>query len=228
HRVGLFEVADGGTLFLDEIGELPKAIQSKLLRALESGEIRRVGDNEFYQVNVRVVCATHRDLDSMATAQEFREDLMFRVNTFEIALPALRDRIQDIPSLARHLLKRFHPRIRPDDRLFSDKAIRALQLHDWPGNVRELANVIEHATILCDQLPIKTEHLPERFSGHGKGLRVLKRIGPLTLREIEMQAVHEALERHQGNKPKAAEELGVSLKTLYNKLSQSNSLEKSA
>ncbi len=228
HRVGLFEVADGGTLFLDEIGELPKAIQSKLLRALESGEIRRVGDNEFYQVNVRVVCATHRDLDSMVTAQEFREDLMFRVNTFEIALPALRDRIQDIPSLARHLLKRFHPRIRPDDRLFSDKAIRALQLHDWPGNVRELANVIEHATILCDQLPIKTEHLPERFSGHGKGLRVLKRIGPLTLREIEMQAVHEALERHQGNKPKAAEELGVSLKTLYNKLSQSNSLEKSA
>lgn len=228
HRLGLFEVADGGTLFLDEIGELPKAIQSKLLRALESGEIRRVGDNEFYQVNVRVVCATHRDLDSMVTAQEFREDLMFRVNTFEIALPALRDRIQDIPSLARHLLKRFHPRIRPDDRLFSDKAIRALQLHDWPGNVRELANVIEHATILCDQLPIETEHLPERFSGHGKGLRVLKRIGPLTLREIEMQAVHEALERHQGNKPKAAEELGVSLKTLYNKLSQSNSLEKSA
>lgn len=228
HRLGLFEVADGGTLFLDEIGELPKAIQAKLLRALESGEIRRVGDNEFYQVNVRVVCATHRDLDSMVIAQEFREDLMFRINTFEIALPALRDRIQDIPSLARHLLMRFHPRTRPDDMLFSDKAIRALQSHDWPGNVRELANVIEHATILCDQLPIKIEHLPERFSGHGKGLKVLKRIGPLTLREIEMQAVHEALERHQGNKPKAAEELGVSLKTLYNKLSQSNSLEKSA
>ena len=228
HRLGLFEVADGGTLFLDEIGELPKAIQAKLLRALESGEIRRVGDNEFYQVDVRVVCATHRDLDSMVTTQEFREDLMFRVNTFEIALPALRDRIQDIPTLARHLLMRFHPKIRPDDTLFSDKAIRALQSHDWPGNVRELANVIEHATILCDQLPIKIEHLPERFTDGGKGLRVLKRIGPLTLREIEMQAVHEALERHQGSKPKAAEELGVSLKTLYNKLSQSNSLEKSA
>ena len=228
HRLGLFQVADGGTLFLDEIGELSRAIQAKLLRALESGEIRRVGDNEFYRVDVRVVCATHRDLYSMVTAGEFREDLMFRINTFEIVLPALRDRIQDIPSLARHLLMRFHPKIRPDDTLFGDKAITALQSHDWAGNVRELANVIEHATILCDHLPIEIEHLPERFTNRDKGLRVLKRIGPLTLREIEMQAVHEALERHQGNKPKAARELGVSLKTLYNKLSQSNSLEKSA
>ena len=109
HRVGLFEVADGGTLFLDEIGELPRAMQAKLLRALESGEIRRVGDNENYCVDVRVVCATHRDLNEMVAADEFRQDLMFRMNTFEIYLPPLRERIADIPSLARHLLLRFQP-----------------------------------------------------------------------------------------------------------------------
>ena len=106
-RTGLFEVADGGTLFLDEIGELPKSMQSKLLRVLESGEIRRVGDNDSFQVDVRVVCATHRNLDSMVRDELFREDLLFRINTFEIALPSLRDRIADIPELVQHLFQRF-------------------------------------------------------------------------------------------------------------------------
>ncbi|MCH2128129.1 MAG: sigma-54 dependent transcriptional regulator [Pirellulaceae bacterium] len=239
HRVGLFEVADGGTLFLDEIGELPKALQAKLLRVLESGEIRRVGDNENYRVDVRIVCATHRDLNDMVAADEFRQDLMFRINTFEIYLPPLRERTEDISSLARHLLLRFQPGYRPDDQLFSDDSLRVLQNHDWPGNVRELANVIEHATILCSQPPIELAHLPDRF-GAGDGLvSVSSRIqqpsssssgglGSRTLREIEMQAVNEALERHQGNKTKAAEQLGVSLKTLYNKLNQLIALEKSA
>ena len=107
HRVGLFEVANGGTLFLDEIGELPKAMQAKLLRVLESGEIRRVGENESFIVDVRVVCATHRDLDEMVDDGDFREDLMFRINTFEIHLPPLRERLDDIPRLAAHLLARF-------------------------------------------------------------------------------------------------------------------------
>ena len=113
HRVGLFEVADGGTLFLDEIGELPKAMQAKLLRVLESGEIRRVGENESFTVDVRVVCATHRNLEEMVEQGDFREDLMFRINTFEIHLPPLRDRIADVPQLAAHLLKRFRPHLRP-------------------------------------------------------------------------------------------------------------------
>src|SRR6185369_14831675 len=165
HRVGLFEVADGGTLFLDEIGELPKAMQAKLLRVLESGEIRRVGDNDAKIVDVRVLCATHRQLDEMVEAGEFREDLMFRINTFEIALPPLRQRLTDIPGLAHHLLRRFRRGLRPGDEVFTPEAIESLKAHSWPGNVRELANAIERASILCDGGPIAVEHLPERLEG---------------------------------------------------------------
>ncbi len=236
HRVGLFEVANGGTLFLDEIGELPKAMQAKLLRFLESGEIRRVGENDSFTVDVRVVCATHRHVEQMVEDGDFREDLMFRINTFEIHLPPLRERIEDIPPLAAHLILRFRPGARPQDEHFSPEVVRALSSHVWPGNVRELANVIEHATILCPSGPISLEHLPTKFES--RRLRSpaaapgqLKAIGtaPQTLREIEMQVIYQALERLAGNKPKVAEELGISLKTLYNKLNQSNApLEKSA
>ncbi|MCA9227777.1 MAG: sigma-54-dependent Fis family transcriptional regulator, partial [Planctomycetales bacterium] len=226
-RVGLFEVANGGTLFLDEIGELPKSMQAKLLRVLESGEIRRVGDNESFKVDVRVVCATHRQLEEMVQADEFREDLMFRINTFEIMLPTLRERLDDIPELACHMFRRFRKSNLPDERLFSPEAIAALQAHVWPGNVRELANVIEHACILCDEPPIAPEHLPSRFAS--RQLRPqLAALGPMSLRELELKAIHESLERHHGNKAKAADELGVSLKTLYNKLNQTGALEKSA
>jgi two-component system NtrC family response regulator len=234
HRVGLFEVANGGTLFLDEIGELPKAMQAKLLRFLESGEIRRIGENESFTVDVRVVCATHRHVEQMVDEGDFREDLMFRINTFEIRLPPLRERIEDVPQLAAHLVTRFRPGSRQDEQ-FTPEAIRALSDHCWPGNVRELANVIEHATILCDSGPIGPEHLPARFES--RRLRATATAGPFkavgsapqTLREIEMQVIYQTLDRLAGNKPKAAEELGISLKTLYNKLNQSNgSLERSA
>jgi DNA-binding NtrC family response regulator len=225
HRVGLFEVAHGGTLFLDEIGELPKSMQAKLLRVLECGEIRRVGDNDSLKVDVRVVCATHRDLEQMVEEGEFREDLMYRINTFEINLPSLRQRVSDIPELAVHLYQRFCPKTKSASNPFSPAAMEALTSHSWPGNVRELANVIEHATIVCDALPITPDHLPQRF-----GSRTAKNasFGPTTLRDLEMQAIHESLDRHDGSKPAAAEELGVSLKTLYNKLNQASSLEKSA
>jgi two-component system NtrC family response regulator len=229
HRVGLFEVANGGTIFLDEIGELPKAMQAKLLRVLESGEIRRVGDNESFTVDVRVVCATHRNLEEMVHEEEFREDLMFRINTFEIPLPPLRERGDDIAALAGHLLSRFRPQARPGDAQFTPSAIEALKQHVWPGNVRELANVIEHAAILCDEGPISEEHLPQRFNARRlRTPQVHAFSGPLVLRDIEMQAIQQALDRHAGNKPKAAEELGISLKTLYNKLNQVSQLEQSA
>ncbi|MCA9178668.1 MAG: sigma-54-dependent Fis family transcriptional regulator [Planctomycetales bacterium] len=219
HRVGLFEVANGGTLFLDEIGELPKAMQAKLLRVLESGEIRRVGDNESFRIDLRVVCATHRNLPEMVQEGEFREDLMFRINTFEIAIPPLRTRTGDIETLARHLYCRFRPGANVQDDLFTPEAIEALQQHVWPGNVRELANVVEHATILCDHPPITPDHLPQQFNN--RQLRPqLRAFGPSTLRELELKAIEEALERHGGNKTNAAEELGVSVKTLYNKLNQ--------
>jgi DNA-binding NtrC family response regulator len=228
-RVGLFEVANGGTLFLDEIGELPKGVQAKLLRFLESGEIRRVGDNEAFTVDVRVVCATHRNLEEMVVSGDFREDLMFRINTFEVQLPSMRERKDDILLLARHLLRRFRPAIKPGDDAFSPQAAAMLLDYPWPGNVRELANVVEHAAILCDSGPIEPSHLPTRkFDNRKPAVAQFTTTGRMTLREIEMQAIHEVLERHEGNKPKAAEELGISLKTLYNKLNQMSSLEQSA
>lgn len=229
HRTGLFEVADGGTLFLDEIGELPKAMQAKLLRVLESGEIRRVGENEAVTVDVRVVCATHRRLDEMVASGEFREDLLFRINTFEIALPPLRQRTEDIAALARHLLVRSRPHIRPDDEVFTADAMELLKAHNWPGNIRELANVVEHAAILCDSLPISVDNLPDRLSTTSRPRQPpFSNSQPLSLREIEMQAIRSSLDRNEGNKPKTAEELGISLKTLYNKLHQDAELEKSA
>jgi two-component system NtrC family response regulator len=228
HRTGLFEVADGGTLFLDEIGELPKSMQAKLLRFLESGEIRRVGENESLIVDVRVICATHRCLEEMVVNQEFREDLVFRINTFEIMLPSLRERIDDLPQLAGHLLTRAKRGGRGASQL-SPEALRVLSAHHWPGNVRELANVIEHASILCDGNVIGPEHLPDNFEARQR-LRAtqVSDLGPLSLRDLEMQAIHQALVRHSGNKPKAADELGISLKTLYNKLNQESELKESA
>jgi two-component system NtrC family response regulator len=215
-RTGLFEVADGGTIFLDEIGELPLSIQAKLLRVLETGDIRRLGDNQTVHVDVRVICATHRDLEKMVEEGAFREDLMFRINTFEVVVPPLRDRVEDIATLAVHLLRR-HRNDGRDDQLFTEAAMNELKSHQWPGNVRELANVIEHSAILCESLPIDTDDLPRHF-GKRQLRKQLRDEGPMSLREIELVAIQRALERHEGNKPAVAEELGVSLKTLYNKL----------
>jgi DNA-binding NtrC family response regulator len=227
HRVGLLQVANGGTLFLDEIAELPKPLQAKLLRFLESGEVRRVGDNEPFRCDVRVVAATNRDLAQMVAADGFREDLWFRVNTFEIALPPLRERIEDIPLLACRLAARFGAPPAAADNLFAPEALEILMAHTWPGNVRELANVVEHALILCDRLPIRPEHLPQRFAAPAATIP-MRQAETLNLRDREMQAIYEALTRHRGNKPKAAEELGISVKTLYNKLHQAEALGKTA
>ena len=219
-RVGLFEVADGGTIFLDEIGELPITMQAKLLRVLETGDIRRLGSNQSKRVDVRVICATHRDLDKMVQEEQFREDLMFRINTFEIHVPPLRSRSADIIPLATHLLKR-HRSDLSDANAFSEAAVAELLAHKWPGNVRELANVIEHAAILCDVLPIEAEHLPQHFTR--RQLRSeIRDAGPMTMKEIELMAVQRAVERHGGDKKAAADELGVSVKTLYNKLNSAD------
>lgn len=220
HRKGLFEVAGGGTLFLDEIGELPKSVQAKLLRFLESGEIRRVGENESIVVDVRVLCATHRNLQEMVDDGDFREDLMFRINTFEIELPALRERMEDLPVLAEHLLSRYSSKQSTAKKL-SAEALEILASHSWPGNVRELANAIEHGYFLCDSENILPEHLPNKFESRQAANEQLASIGTMSLRDLEMQAIEKALARNNGNKPRTAEELGISLKTLYNKLNQS-------
>lgn len=225
-RTGLFEVADGGTVFLDEIGELPLAMQAKLLRVLETGDIRRLGDNQTVNVDVRVIGATHRDLEKMVDEGTFREDLMFRINTFEIHVPSLRERAEDIPLLADHLLRR-HRADGGDGKRFTEDAIAALSAHQWPGNVRELANVIEYAAILCDALPIDTPDLPRDF-----GRRKLRKTPlddmPLNLKELEAITIRRALEKHAGNKTAAADELGVSLKTLYNRLNAVDELKPAA
>ena len=226
HRAGLFEVADGGTLFLDEIGELAKPLQSRLLRALESGEIRRVGDNRPIMVDVRLVCATHRSLEEMVAAGEFREDLLFRINTFEITVPPLRERPDDIPALVRHFVRRARPQTPPEAEVVDPAMLALLAGHRWPGNVRELANVVEHALVLADTLPLTVAHLPARLGGirpvaAAPAAPAASPPGrPVSLRELELQAIREGLERNHGNKPKTAEELGISLKTLYNKLHQ--------
>jgi DNA-binding NtrC family response regulator len=230
HRKGLFEVANGGTLFLDEVGELDKSVQVKLLRFLESGEIRKVGENEPFRVDVRVLCATNRDLRDMVANDLFREDLFFRLNTFEIFLPPLRERKPDIASLARHLLTRHASRRGHTESAIAPESIDLLMAHEWPGNIRELANMIERATILAGNGPILPEHLPTQLPMRSKAHQSAPTPlgaphfqvpeGNPTLRDIEMKYIQTILEKHQGNKPAASRELGISLKTLYNKINQ--------
>jgi transcriptional regulator with PAS, ATPase and Fis domain len=239
NRAGLFEVANGGTLFLDELGELDKSMQVKLLRFLESGEVRRVGDNEPFHVNVRIVCATNRELQQMVQEGNFREDLFFRINTFEIYLPPLRERLDDIPELAQHLLARHLRRDTIPPTMLPPETIRLLQSHPWPGNVRELANVLEHAVILSDGQSIRPEDLPRSIQ-RGRAAVASEpspvRVSPIsvpggpaavagagevrTLRQMEEEMILRVLDKHHGDKPLAAKELGIALKTLYNRLSQ--------
>ena len=225
-RKGLIEVANGGTLFLDELGELDKSMQVKLLRFLESGEVRRVGENEAFIVDVRIVCATNRDLQEMVEEGKFREDLFFRVNTFEIHLPALRERKEDISELAITLIARHLKRRSIPDDFLSPEVIELLKNHHWSGNVRELANALEHAVIMAAGKTLTVDDLPASVAGRGRksgkgSTGSFTRIdGAKTLREIEMDVIHQCLEKHQGDKPKVAQELGISLKTLYNKLNQ--------
>ena len=231
HRKGLFEVANGGTLFLDEVGELDKSVQVKLLRFLESGEIRKVGENEPFRVDVRVLCATNRDLREMVANELFREDLFFRLNTFEIySSGQLRERRADIAALARHLLARHASRRGHIESAIAPESIELLVAHEWPGNIRELANMIERATILAGNGPILPEHLPTQLPMRSKAHQSVPTSvgaphfqvpeGNPTLRDVEMKYIQTILEKHQGNKPAASRELGISLKTLYNKINQ--------
>jgi transcriptional regulator with GAF, ATPase, and Fis domain len=160
-RTGRIEAAHGGTLFLDEIGELPLPLQAKLLRFLECGEIQRVGDNEVTRVDVRIIAATHRDLEQQVVDGAFRLDLYHRLAVFPIEVPALRERLEDLPVLAEHLLARLGADA-PRKALSAD-ALQALQQHNWPGNVRELAHVLERAVILAGDSPeIAAEHIRSR------------------------------------------------------------------
>ena len=224
HR-GLFEEASGGTLFLDEIGELPAPLQAKLLRALQDGEIRRVGDRSTRRVDVRVVAATARDLAAEAAAGRFREDLFYRLNVVAITLPPLADRPEDIPPLIGAMLTRHCARLgaaRPD---IEPDAMRALLDYGWPGNVRELSNVIERALVLARDGVIRRADLPPALLGPAPVRGAAPPPGSdlsLKLHEGHMEAsvIAEALQRAHGNRREAAELLGISVRTLFYKLKQ--------
>ena len=221
-RPGLFEAADGGTLFLDEIGELPLALQPKLLRALESGEFRRVGSSRTRSASVRLVAATHRNLDEEVREGRFREDLFWRLNVFHLHLPPLRERAADIPLLAEHLAQRADPGRAGAPRRISPEAMALLVAYPWPGNVRELRNALERAAALAAHDAVRAEDLPPRIRAAGHTALLINRASNqmAPLRDLERAYILEILRQTGGNKSRAADILGLDRKTLYRKLEE--------
>jgi two-component system, NtrC family, response regulator HydG len=219
-RAGVFELAHGGTLFLDELGEIPVELQAKLLRVLEEGKLRRVGGKVEIEVDVRVVCATNRDLKAEIKRGNFREDLYFRLNVFQVHLPPLRERREDVPLLVQHFVEKFNHESGKRVHGVHPEALETLRNYEWPGNIRELRNAIERALILCDGELIECEHLPPDMAGRTPERASFKLPYGLTLDLVEKEYILGSLERNGGNKARTAEMLGVSEKTLYNKLNR--------
>jgi DNA-binding NtrC family response regulator len=212
-RIGRFELADGGTIFLDEIGNVPLRQQAKLLRVLESGEIERVGSSRSRRVSVRVLSATNSDLSAACASGQFREDLLFRLNTVEIHLPALRERREDIPTLAAHFLARYAGRYRRQVQGFDSAAMQALMQYSWPGNVREMEHTIERAVLMC-----RTDEIQPADLSLSSQRAQSQSLEDLSLEAVEAVLVRKALQRYQGNVSQAAEALGLSRGSLYRRM----------
>ena len=210
-RVGRFELADGGTLFLDEIANVAAAQQAKLLRVVESGELERVGSSQTRRVDVRLLSATNAPLEDEVAAGRFRQDLLFRLNTVEIRIPPLRDRREDIPLLAAHILNLHARRYRRNIGGFDAAAMQALLDHSWPGNVRELEHVIERAVLMAAGSTITRADLGLQPPAEG-------RIDDMSLEDVEALLIRKALVRYDGNVSRAAAALGVSRGALYRRL----------
>jgi two-component system, NtrC family, response regulator AtoC len=221
-RAGLFEAADGGTLFLDEIGDLPLAVQPKLLRALQEGTVRPVGADREREVNVRVVAATNRDLEREVGEGRFREDLYWRLNVIRLRVPPLRERPSDVPLLAEHFAAKAASAAGRPALDISPEALALLTAHAWPGNVRELENAVERAAAFARGAQITPEDLPERVRAASQAAALIARSRSrrLTLREVEREYILETLGATGGNKSRAAELLGLDRKTLYRKLDE--------
>ncbi len=229
-KEGLFVQADGGTLMLDELGDLPMSLQPKLLRVLEERQIRPVGGDEKIDIDVRIMAATHRDLEARVDAGDFREDLYFRLNVIELELPALRERGKDILLLAQHFIEEFSDRSEADIDGLSPEAARALMEYQWPGNVRELRNYIERAVVLARQDQITPEDLPGKVRGAGQSSSVQAATDMLslqaqlgegsmpTMEELEARYIGFVLRQTEGNKSQAADILGFDRTTLYRKI----------
>jgi DNA-binding NtrC family response regulator len=212
-RIGRFELAHGGTLFLDEIANIPISQQAKLLRVLESGEMERVGSSQTRRVDVRIISATNANLDQEVTAGRFRQDLLFRLNTVEIQLPALRDRRQDIPPLATYFLSRYAERYRKPVKTFDPQAMQAMLEYPWPGNVRELDHAVERAVLLSSGDAVRSSDLSLKAPQAGT-----QRLEELSLEEVESLLIRKAVDRYGGNISQAAEALGLSRSALYRRL----------
>ena len=222
-KIGLFEAANGGTLFLDEISEMDMGLQAKLLRTIQEGKIRPVGSVKEVDVDVRIICASNADLNEYIAAKKFRQDLYYRLSTFMIRIPPLRERRGDIPALADSILNELSRKIKRSVRIAPD-ALDALVHHDWPGNVRELRNVLEFSAYLSEDGVIDKASLPEHFS------RLMEQENDVSLservRRFEREEIRKALEkngRDLAGKKATARQLGISLATLYNKLADDSS-----
>src|SRR5690349_17739502 len=212
-RVGRFELADGGTLFLDEIANVPLNLQAKLLRALETGELERVGSSSTRRVDVRILSATNANIQAEVEAGRFREDLLFRLNTIEIHLPPLRERKEDIPLLAMHFLRQYAQRYRKQLHAFDQAALSALLEHPWPGNVRELDHAVERSVLMAREDTVRASDLGLRARETGQ-----KGLEELSLEEVEASLIKKAMARYSGNISQAAEALGLSRSALYRRL----------
>jgi transcriptional regulator with PAS, ATPase and Fis domain len=224
-KPGLFEAAHTGTLFLDEIAELPLALQPKLLRALEYGEVRRVGANAPRNLDVRVIAATNRVLEEEVTENRFREDLFWRLNVLHLHVPPLRERPADIPLLAEHFaaLASHNGQAATDTHLrISPDAMATLTAYPWPGNVRELRNAIERASTLATSDELRPDDLPARIREAGRAVALVSDAShrQLSLKDLERAYIAEVLRQTGGNKSRAAEILGLDRKTLYRKLEE--------
>ncbi|BAM03906.1 sigma-54-dependent transcriptional regulator [Phycisphaera mikurensis] len=223
-RQGRFEYASGGTMFLDEIGDMPKPMQAKLLRVLESGEVVRLGSNEPRHVDVRLVSATNAGLEAMVKEGAFREDLYFRIKGMELHLPPLRARREDVPLLVRHFLAKFaHELGKPVPEVARD-TMGLLSGYGWPGNVRQLINVTQNALVMCDGPVLEPKHLPPEVrltdGDVPENAESLGGEAPLKLDQLEKHAIRNALRVAEGNREQAAEMLGIGERTLYRKLKE--------
>ena len=216
-KVGLLKAADKGTIFFDEIGELPLALQVKLLRALQERECYPLGSNEPVAFDVRVLCATNRNLEAEAKAGRFREELLYRINVININLPALRERKDDIPLLANHFLRKYEKSLNRVNMRFSKGAMRLMINYTWPGNVRELENSIERAAILAETDVIHSHDLPDKLRSTSPVVASIESSG-MTLEELEREHIKRILDKVEGDKVKAAQALGIHLSTLYRKV----------
>ncbi|OJJ18112.1 sigma-54-dependent Fis family transcriptional regulator [marine bacterium AO1-C] len=214
-RIGRFEIANKGTLFLDEIGNLPLNLQAKLLAVLQNRQVMPLGSSRAVSIDIRLICATNMPIQEMIENKEFRQDLLYRINTVEIYLPPLRERGEDIPLLARHFLKSYGKKYKRSDKKISSAALTKLQRYHWPGNVRELQHAIERAVIMSDEALIQPDDF---FFLNQKTPNENSQVNTLNLDEMEKTVIEKALQKYNGNISKAAKELGLTRASLYRRL----------